>query len=314
MFSILTAEFKNSEIKGLSDLFEKISESPVKPKPTCESLMWTWDWKNYVTEKLSDKELQNHSFYNCFRINKENNQTKLRAKPMPQDRSWYPESGIRLMKEKSTFEEPVPVADFRVDKLELPKVYRDLLKYFKRMPTHTRAKVSMEWDSLLDKLESLPAKQNNLPKMRLETLPKLSTSVEAVLPDEYEFVEENEIPPLMGDIFHVDAEESCFDANVVIGMDVIVYTKSKEKRPWCGRVLELIPLNQFRIQWYGRRGKANKFYALTNKDGTAYTTVLETSVVMFWEICEGKMENSFILSHLWMKRILEEYAKYDDGN
>ena len=118
----------------------------------------------------------------------------------------------------------------------------------------------------------------------------------------------------MGDIFHVDAEESCFDANVVIGMDVIVYTKSKEKRPWCGRVLELIPLNQFRIQWYGRRGKANKFYALTNKDGTAYTTVLETSVVMFWEICEGKMENSFILSHLWMKRILEEYAKYDDGN
>ena len=135
MFSILAAQFKNSEIKSLSDLFEKICESPVKPKPTCESLLWTWDWKNYVTEKLSDTELANHSFYNCFQIKKENNQTKLRAKPMPQDRSWYPESGIHLMKENSTFDEPVPVADFRIDKLELPRVYHDLLKYFKRMPT-----------------------------------------------------------------------------------------------------------------------------------------------------------------------------------
>ena len=128
MFSILAAQFKNSEIKSLSDLFEKICESPVKPKPTCESLLWTWDWKNYVTEKLSDTELANHSFYNCFQIKKENNQTKLRAKPMPQDRSWYPESGIHLMKENSTFDEPVPVADFRIDKLELPRVYFEILQ------------------------------------------------------------------------------------------------------------------------------------------------------------------------------------------
>ena len=176
-----------------------------------------------------------------------------------------------------------------------------------------RAKVSAEWDSLLDKLESLPAKQNNLPKLRLETLPKLSASAEAVLPDEYEFVEENEVPPLLGEVFPVEAEESCFDGNVVIGMDVVVYTQSKEKRPWFGRVLEIIPRRQFKIQWFGRRGKSNKFYALTNKDGTAYATVLETSVVMFWEICEAKQENSFILSHMWMKIILQEYNKYDES-
>ena len=313
MFSILASEFRNSEIKCLPDLFKKICESPVNPKPSCESLMWTWDWKSYVSEKLSEKDLQNHSFYNCFQIKKENNQTKLRAKSLPQDKTWIPDAGIRLLKENSTFDDPVGVADFRVEKLELAKVSRDLLKYFKRMPPNTRAKVSADWDLLIDQLESLPGKQHNLPKMRLETLPRMIAAPEPDLPDEYEFVEENELPPLIGDVYHEEAEDGSFDTNIVVGMDVIVYTQSQEKRPWCGRVLEIMPRNLFRIQWFGRRGRGNKFHAQTNKDGTPYTTVLETSMVMFWEICEAKQENSFILSHVWMKKVLEEYAKYDDA-
>ena len=312
MFSILTQEFKKSEIRCLPDLFEKIKNSPINPKPTCESLWWTWDWKNFILEKLTEKDLQNHSFFNCFQIKKENNLTKLRAKPLPQDTTWTPDTGIRMLKEKCTFEDPIGVADFRIEKLELPKVYRDLLKYFKRMPAQTRAKVSADWDLLIDKLESLPARQNNLPKMRLDTLPKMRSDPDPILPDEYDFVDETEIPPLRGDIYLEDAVEDNFDINIVVGMDVIVYTRSKERRPWCGRVLETLPGNHFMIQWFSRRGRSNKFHASTNKDGTAYTTVLATSVVMFWEICEAKHESSFILSPVWMKKILDEYSKYDD--
>jgi hypothetical protein len=313
MFSILTQEFRNSEIKSLPELIQKICDAPVKPKPTCESLWWTWDWKSYVEDKLSNKDLQNHSFYNCFQIKKVNGMTKLRAKPLPQDTVWTPDTGIRLIKENITFEDPVGVADFRIEKLELPKVYRDLIKYFKRMPTHTRTKVSSDWDNLISQLESLPRRQHNLPKLRLEMLPKMSTaSDEPQLPDEYEFVEENEVPPLIGDVYHEDAEDGVFENNVICGMDVVVYTESKEKRPWCGRVLEILAGNQFVIQWFGRRGKGNKFHALTNRDGSAYSTELEMSVVMFWEICESKQENSFILSHVWMNKIMLEYAKYDD--
>ena len=121
MFSILTKEFKTSEIKSLPELMKIIRDSPVKPSPTCESLWWTWDWKNYIEGKLSSIELSNHSFYNCFQIKKENGLTKLRAKPLPQDTDWTPDSGIRLVKENSTFDDPVEVADFRIDKLELPK-------------------------------------------------------------------------------------------------------------------------------------------------------------------------------------------------
>ena len=313
MFSILTQEFRNSEIKSLPELFKKICESPVRPKPTCESLMWTWDWKTYCEKMLTEKDLQNHSFYNCFQIRKENKDTKLRAKPLPQDKNWIPDVGIRLLKENSKFDDPIGVADFRVDTLNLPKVYQDLLKYFKRMPTQTRMQVSQSWDHLRDQLESLPAKQHNLPKMRLETLPKMKINGEPQLPDEYEFVEENDVPPLIGEKYPEEVIDGDFDNNIIVGMDVVVYTKSKEKRPWVGRVLEIIAGKRFRIQWFGRRGRGHKFYALTNADGSAYSTILETSMVMLWEICEAKQENSFILSPVWIKNIAKEYAKYDDA-
>ena len=310
MFSILTQEFRNSEIKTLPELFKKICDSPVKPKPSCESLMFTWDWKSYVETRLTEKDLQNHSFYNCFQITKENNQTKLRAKPFPQDKEWIPSAGIRLLKESAKFDEPIGVADFRIEKLELPKVYRDLLKYFKRMPFHLRVQVSASWDNLRDQLESLPARQNNLPKMRLETLPKMANN-QPQLPDEYEFVEETEIPQLIGEQYPEEVVDGVFDNNIIVGMDVVVYTLSTEKRPWVGRVLEVLRDKKFKIQWFGRKGRGNKFYALNNADGSPYVTVLDTSVVMFWEICEAKQESSFILSPVWMKKIAEEYAKYD---
>ena len=107
--------------------------------------------------------------------------------------------------------------------------------------------------------------------------------------------------------------EGIFDINIFVGMDVIVYTKSRDldRRPWCGRVLEILPGNKFKLQWFTRTGRSNKFHASSNKDGSAYTTVLETSVVIFWEICEAKYESNFILSPVWMKKILVEYSKYD---
>ena len=147
--------------------------------------------------------------------------------------------------------------------------------------------------------------------MRLDTWPKMRSDPDPILPDEYDFVDETEIPPLIGDIYPEEAVEGTFDVSVVVGMDVIVYTRSRERRPWCGRVLEILPGNTFKIQWFSRRGRSNKFYASTNKDGSAYTTVLESTVVMFWEICEAKQESSFILSPVWMKKILDEYSKYD---
>ena len=313
MFSILADDFRRSEIKTLSELFEIITNSSVNPKPSCESLWWTWDWKQYIEDQLSDQELQNHSFYNCFQIVKENGHTRLRAKPLPQDKNWSPTTGIRLVKDSASFSAPIPVADFRIEKLDLPKVYRDLLKYVKRMPLDLKIRVTSEWESHIEKLEHLPLQQASLPSMHLDSLPVQSQLTDVHLPDEYQFVEEEEVPPLHGEIYQEEARENIFQNYVMSGMDVVVYTACTEDRPWCGRVLEVLLEGQFKIHWFARSGKGNKYRALMNRDGSAYTSVLSTSVVMYWEICEAKQKDSFIMSPTWLKKVMEEYARYDSN-
>ena len=41
---------------------------------------------------------------------------------------------------------------------------------------------------------------------------------------------------------------------------------------------------RFEVLWYKRKGKSSVFHASKNKDGTDYTTILETETVMFWDL------------------------------
>ena len=61
----------------------------------------------------------------------------LRVKVLPQDTISIPADGLKVMKDDIIFED-VPCADFRVESLHLEKVMRDLLKWIRIMPTHTR--------------------------------------------------------------------------------------------------------------------------------------------------------------------------------
>ena len=141
LFSILTQEFKKTELKTLEDLEDSIRHS-ICPTPYVERLNFVWDWKGFISGKLSDKELSNHSFYNAFQIVQEGGVTKLRAKRLPQDNVWLPPTGIELIKQGITYD-PVKCADFRVESLNLEKVTSDLIKYFKTMPATVRTLVSI---------------------------------------------------------------------------------------------------------------------------------------------------------------------------
>ena len=157
--SILTQEFKKSEIKTVEELFHIIENSPMVPRPECESLQYIWNWRDYISGYLTDKQLKNHSFYNAFKIKKEKTVsegkvTKLRCKRLPQDEEWLPPTGIRLVQANTPYD-PVGSAEFRVQDLLLPKIMENLEKYFRRMPTHVRVKVGDSWGRLKDSLERM---------------------------------------------------------------------------------------------------------------------------------------------------------------
>ena len=99
--------------------------------------------------------------------------------------------------------EPVPVAEFRVEDLLLSKIIANLEKYLRRMPTHIRCRVADSWMRLKENLEKLPRMKNNLPQMKLETLPKLTVESAEELPDEYSFIEidRQEYPAIEGDVY-----------------------------------------------------------------------------------------------------------------
>ena len=177
------------------------------------------------------------------------------------------------------------------------------------MPYHVRVRVNDSWSRLREKLENLPRMQENLQKMRLQSLPKQAVQPEPSLPDEYNFVVENEaLPEIVGDVF----EEGLFDSNISIDQDVVVYTECKEGRPWIGRVKEIIQDRKFMIQWYQRQGKSYRFVASFNSDKTSYLSRLETSNVMMWDMTVQKTKDSFYLTPYRFTQIIKEYGKYDD--
>ena len=90
----------------------------------------------------------------------------MRAKHLPQDLEWTPSTGIRLVKE-AVIHEPVPASEFRIEKLDLPHVFRDLNKYFLKLPMPVRMKVSSSWDALSETLEKLSGKRMYLEKLKI---------------------------------------------------------------------------------------------------------------------------------------------------
>ena len=103
LFSILVQEFKQVEIRSVDDLFKIMSNSPITPKPVCEHLFYTFDWKGFIEKKLSKVELKYHSLYHSFQVLREKTGevsfVSFRGKLYPQDNKYVPEEGIKLLQD-----------------------------------------------------------------------------------------------------------------------------------------------------------------------------------------------------------------------
>ena len=304
-FSILCQELK-CEIRSVDELIERIKNAPISPKPAVEPLWYTWDWAASMKDHMA-KELKYHSFYNSFQLLKEDGSVKLRCKKLPQDVNWKPATGIRLIKDSVKYE-PVSVEDFRVEDLKLDDIFKSVNKYLLTLSHSDKIKTANSWDRLRESLESLPRKRASLQCMQILDLPKQSkdaTPASNVLPDL-----EKDVPDLVGELFPAELLESNFSSSILVGMDVVVYTKYKN-RPWVGRVDKIFPESRFSLHWYSRRSRSKTFYAMFNSDGSKFVSEEDCDSVMLWEMTTNKTETSFVLDDFWLKKIQEEYTAHD---
>ena len=264
--------------------------------------------KEFITPNLYKVPLSQHSQFHSFQVKKEGGFPRLRAKKYPQDSTYEPSNGIIILNDNIVYT-PVPAADFRVEKLCLDLVIRDLSKFISRMSDSDAKRVQQSWDNLRERLERMPRRQKNLPCMKISELPKQS-NLQAVLPDVPDVDEV--IPELVGEEFPSELNDGDFETEVKVNMDVILYTERTVGRPWLGRVLKIVEDSCFILQWYGRKSRGNTFCARYNKDGTPFTSKQSFSSVMFWDMGTEKEENSFKLTHKWLEKIMEEYASYDN--
>ena len=237
----------------------------------------------------------------------------MRAKKYPQHSEWNPLEGIQLLKDNQDFA-LVSVSPFRIEKLNLDKVYGDLVtKYFPTLDLRNRREVEASWERTKAVLENLPRKMDNFPKMNLQSLPRQTTEP---IPDHPSYLKpfiETEARELQGQKCIQEAIDGDFFNEIQTNMDVVVYSESKAHRPWVGRVQQLLPdTREFRIHWYGKKNKSLEFYPSVNKDGTPLMSVVSVDTVMFWEFSEKSLsDNSFKIDRDWFDKIMDEYKSHD---
>ena len=221
---MLTPSFK---MRTLEDLISKIRSSGIQPMPDVEVLDYIYDWKLFVLDKLTKEELRNHSNYHAFNLKKESGFVKLRGKRFLFDDEWCPVTGIRVLKEGTEFSTVGP-AEFRIEKLNLPKIFQHLQRFFLTIPLVERMVVQGSWDKLREHLEKLPRQAELLKKLDIFELKPQNSDIPINIPQHFAHLSQDEvIPDLEGETFPEELDEADFNEDVKEGVDVLVYTKTK---------------------------------------------------------------------------------------
>ena len=124
-------------------------------------------------------------------------------------------------------------------------------------------------------------------------LPKQQPEPPGLVPDEYAFLtEENVVPPLSGTVY--EAVET-----LMVGMDVCVYTKEMNDRPWLGRIVSLSPsTNEFELQWY----EVGITSIVAPYDSPNYVVHKQFESI--------SLDTNFQFKKYWRKKIIDFKVKY----
>ena len=305
----MTREVKKIEISTLDELHDLILNSPIEPKPIVKSMLFTWDWRSFIEPHLNP--LENHSFFNSFNFRKEEGLVRLRYKKWPHSPEYGPVMGIQLLKPGISLT-PVLPADFRIESLYLDKLLRGLQPYFNTLSLERQMYVVTSWGALKKTLESLPLKVDSMRRMDLSRLPRQDNQ-EPVTGGDID--EEENGRQIRGTFFEDQVDDGDLEEEMAVDLDVCVYTKSKIKRPWVGRVTAVVDRESFVMNWFEKEAgdKGGKYIAMKNEDGSLYVTELDVSSVMFWAFTESRGEESFVISAYWQDCLRRKYREMDEA-
>ena len=315
LFSCLAHQFK-SDILTIETLKDKILTAPITPKPICRNLDFIYDWKSFINNKLTHPPLKYTSKYHSFLFTTQTldgvRHVKFFGKKYPQDVQMVPRAGIRIIQEDIEFV-PVGIAEYRVEIIKFDEIWRGIQVYLSKQPASVRIEVMTSWDRLRERIEALPRRGDNFPKMKLSDFPIQQAEVyqapEYLLQDP----EDGDGCELTGDKYPETVDEGDIESEIAVGMDVCIFTDEKRGRPWVGRVIQILEGGRFIIHWYIRKsGRGNTFTASFEANGSRSVTELETGTVMFWSMSENRTKNSFSLSLFWLENIRREYSRLED--
>ena len=304
LFSILAQMFKCREIRTIEDLVCLMENSVINPKPEVEELEYIWDWKATVTPHLTG-HMTNQSIPHAFQFKNEEGVTKFRSKLLPQDVKYREEAGMKILRhEAKNCIKLVDSANFKIEDLSLDEVGRDYCNKFVTSLSEDCVKrfCLQSWDRLRSKLEKLPRRQKNLPKMNFLTIPKHNvTNIE-----EFDFDEEDEAPEIGG--IEVYAEDL---GSLKVGDDVAIYTVNKEGRPWVARVTNLISSEECEVQWFEKKSALLVFKPMNMTNSSPYLQNIQRRSIMFINISAKYRGGEIRLTPHWRTKIMEEYARLD---
>ena len=298
LFSMLSSQFKNKEIRTVEELHHFIKTSPIKPEPEVEELDFTWDFKS-LFENIKDGKMSQHSFQHAFSIKKEGGIARFRYKRYPQTDVYIPVSGFKLLKDNVKFP-AIGAANFNVEKLNLNGIEADYDKYLGTLKDeNVKKKCKTSFCKLKRKIVQLPSIQKQLPKMKIQLLPKQKDC------DVFEFVDDEEFIEIQG--VQLQPEKL---GSLKVGDDVVIYTNDLVTRPWIGRVIDLCNDLDFKIHWFKQKSKTI-FLPHLNRDQSPYISIVNRNTIMFINL--GGLANDKIikLTPTMLKRISCEYDKKD---
>ena len=153
-------------------------------------------------------------------------------------------------------------------------------------------------------------KQESMCKMDISSL--TGYGVEPATP-EINLPYQAETREIEGEFCEELIDEGVFESEASSGMDVCVYTESKVKRPWVGRIVEVKKEMSVVIHWYEKRkgSKSGEYIAMKHDDDTPYISEQDMKSVMFWAFTHDKCPDSFVISPYWQSTLKREYDKLD---